>query len=119
MDRALARNLLILLAITAVVTFAPGAGVTTEVANTLVNGAILTVLVVAAGVFYRRHQRDLWSLGDVHRAALYAALGGFVVLMAARDRLADSGAGTLVLVIGLAVVAAAVFAVVQRLRAYR
>ncbi|MEI2701123.1 MAG: hypothetical protein V9E83_01830 [Baekduia sp.] len=118
MDRALARNVLILLVAAALVAFAPGAGVTAEVAGTLVNGAILTVLVFAVAIFYRRHQSDLWGLGDEHRALLYAALGGFVVLMAGRETLTGSGAGTAVLVAGLAGVAVAAYLVVRRFRAY-
>lgn len=118
MDRTFARNLLIVLVLAALLAFAPGAGITAEVANTLVNGAILTVLVFAVGIFYRRHQQDLWGLGDEHRGLLYAALGGFVVLMAGRETLTDSSGGTAILIIGLVSVAAAIYLVVRRFRAY-
>lgn len=119
MDRVLARNVLILLLISALVAFAPGAGLTKAVADSLVNAAILTVLVFAAALFYRSRQHDLWALGDRHRALLYCGLGLFVVLMAGRSQLADTSAGTAVLFAGFVAVGGAGWAVVQRVRSYR
>lgn len=119
MDRVLARNMLILVVLAALIAFAPGAGITTEVANTLINGAIMTVLVFAVAVFYRRHQSDLWALGDAYRALLYGALGLVVVLMTARYWLADSSGGSLVLIAGFGAVAASIWVLVQRVRQVR
>lgn len=119
MDRELARNIAILLLLAALVAFAPGAGITTEVANTLVNGAIMAVLVFALGIFYRRHQSDLWALGDPYRGLLYGAIGLVVVLMTARYRLSDTTAGTIVLLAGFGAVAGAVWVLVVRLREVR
>lgn len=119
MDRVLARNIVILLVLAALVAFAPGAGLTKAVADSLVNAAFLTVLVFAAALFYRSRQHDLWALGDRHRGLLYGALGLFVVLMAGRAQLAESGAGTALLFAGFVAVGGAGWAVVQRVRAYR
>jgi hypothetical protein len=119
MDSTLARNIAILIGIAALVAFAPGAGFTAAVVNSVIYAAFLAVMVFVAAMFYRRYQYELFSVGDSYRALLYGATGLFVVLMAASSQLRDSSLGTAVLFAGLASVAGAIWVFVQRVRAYR
>lgn len=112
------KNHAIVVVLAALVAFAPGAGLGASVVASVVNAAIIAVIVFVVGMLYRRHQQELWSLGDSHRALLYAALGGFVLLMAGRHELTATPAGTAVLLAGLAAVVAAIWAVVVRFRRY-
>ena len=102
------RNVAIVLALAALVAFLPGGGDASAVI-----GAILSTLVIASFVmlgarYYREHRLDLVGLGDGWRATLYGAIAVVVVAMAARDRLFDSGGGT---ILWLAALAGAVYAV--------
>ena len=102
------RNVAIVLVLAALLAFLPGGGDASQVI-----GAILSTLIIASFVmlgvrFYREHRLGLVSLGDGWRAALYGAIGVVVLAMAARDRLFDSGGGT---ILWLAAIAGSVYAV--------
>ena len=66
--------------------------------------------------FYRERRMDIIGLGDRWRALFYGAIAAVVVAMAARPRLVETGAGTL---LWLAVVAGASYAVYRVWRHYR
>jgi hypothetical protein len=90
------RNVLILLALAAIVMLVPGGG--------SASSAVLQALIVAMfgalawfGVrLYREHRTDVYSLGDRNRAILYAAIGLAALTLTATDRLWASGPGTIV-----------------------
>ncbi len=102
-----ARNALIVLALAAVVYAIPGGGRSADFVAALL-GVLITAAFAFVGYrFYRERRVELLSLGDRHRALLYGALGALVFAMAARVRLFDTAAGTLV---WFAIVGAAVYA---------
>ena len=68
--------------------------------------------------FYRENRVAIFGLGDKHRALLYGALGAVVVALAGRERLLDTGVGTLVFFVLLIGAAGALYAVWQHHRSY-
>ena len=115
---AAARNVLIILALAAIVAFAPGGGDTAALVNAILL-TLLNVIFVYFGVrFYRERRTDIHSLGDRGRALLYGGLAGIVLALAATGRWLDTGAGTLVwfLLIGGSV--AALVTVFRQYREY-
>jgi hypothetical protein len=72
--------------------------------------------VLLAARFYRERRMDIIGLGDRWRALFYGAIAAVVVAMAARPRLIETGAGTL---LWLAVVAGASYTVYRVWRHYR
>ena len=104
-----ARNVLIVLGLALAVYALPGGGNGADFIS-----ALLSILITASFAFiawrlYREHRMTLFGLGDRYRGLLYGAIGAAVLMMAARDRLWDSAAGTL---LWFAVIAAASYAVV-------
>jgi multisubunit Na+/H+ antiporter MnhB subunit len=113
-----ARNVLIVLAIAAVVQFAPGGGDTAALVNAILF-TLLNVVFVYFGVrFYREHRVDIHSLGDRGRALLYGGLAGIVLALAATGRWLDTGAGTAVWVVLLGGSIAALVMVFRQYREY-
>jgi hypothetical protein len=110
------RNVLIIVALAAVVAFAPGGGDSAAFIGNLLSTAILVSLVLIAARVYRENRVAIFSLGDQHRGMLYGALGVIVVAMAARGEAFDSGAGS---IIWFAAMAGAAFALFQVFRHYR
>ena len=90
---ATVRNVLIILALAAVVMLVPGGG--------NASAAILQVLVIAMlaaiawfGVrLYREHRVDIYALGDRNRGILYASAGLIALTVTATDRLWSDGPG--------------------------
>jgi hypothetical protein len=113
-----ARNVLIIVALGAVVGLLPGGGNTADFVTAVLSVAITVLIVFILGRFYVEHRVTLFSLGDRYRALLYGAVGVFVVAMVARPRLFDSGAGTLVWFAAIFGVVGALYAVWQRHRSY-
>jgi hypothetical protein len=113
---ATVRNVLIILALAAVVMLVPGGG--------NASAAILQVLVIAMlaaiawfGVrLYREHRADIYSLGDRNRGILYASAGLIALTVTATDRLWATGPGT---VVWVALVALACYGVYYVFRASR
>src|SRR4051812_22642116 len=91
---AVARNVLIILALAAIVRFAPGGGDTAALVNAILF-TLLNVVFVYLGVrFYRERRVDIYGLGDRGRLLLYGGLAAIVLALAATGRWLDSGAGT-------------------------
>jgi TRAP-type C4-dicarboxylate transport system permease small subunit len=111
-----ARNVLIILALAALVMLAPGGG--------NASAAILQALVIAMlasiawfGVrLYREHLSDIYALGDRNRGILYASAGLVALTVTATDRLWNSGPGT---VVWVALVALSCYGVYYVFRASR
>jgi heme O synthase-like polyprenyltransferase len=111
-----ARNVLIVLALAAVVAFLPGGGDGAELVGAIVF-TLLNVVFVYFGVrFYRERRVDIHSLGDRGRALLYGGLAAIVLALAATGRWLDSGPGTAVWIV---LIGGAIAALVTVFRQYR
>ena len=112
------RNAAIIAGLAAIVAFVPQGGDTaTFVGNVL--SLLITIMFVLLGVrFYQANRTDLYGLGDRHRALLYGAIGACVLAMAARPRLFDTGAGTLLWFAVIGGASYALYVVFRRYRAY-
>jgi hypothetical protein len=91
-----ARNVAILLALAAVLMFAPGGGSAGSAILESLVIAMLASLAWFAVRLYREHRTDLYALGDRNRTLLYAAVGLATLTVTATDRLWATGPGTLV-----------------------
>jgi heme O synthase-like polyprenyltransferase len=113
-----ARNVLIVLALAAVVAFLPGGGDGAELVGAIVF-TLLNVVFVYFGVrFYRERRVDIYSLGDRGRALLYSGVAGIVLALAATARWLDTGAGTLAWIVLMTGSVFALFAVFRQYREY-
>jgi multisubunit Na+/H+ antiporter MnhB subunit len=113
---AAARNVLIILALAAIVQFAPGGGDTAAFVNAILF-TLLNVVFVYFGVrFYRERRVDIHSLGDRGRALLYGGLAAIVLALAATGRWLDSGPGTAIWIV---LIGGAIAALVTVFRQYR
>jgi hypothetical protein len=101
------RNLAIVMLLALAVAFVPGGGNAAETVMTALMMGFLAAIAWALFRLSRRHELTLATLGDGHRAILYAALGLIALLIAGSDEMFASGGGTLawVLLLGAAVVA--------------
>lgn len=113
-----ARNVLIVFALAAAVAFLPGGGKTATFISSLLSVGIAVIFTMLGVRFYREHRTSIYGLGDRHRGLLYGALGAIVLALAGRDRLLDSGLGTLLFFVLLGGAAAALYAVWQHQRSY-
>ncbi|HEX7291435.1 MAG TPA: hypothetical protein VF250_09945 [Conexibacter sp.] len=112
------RNVLIILALAAVVMLVPGGG--------NASAGILQALVIAMlgaiawfGVrLYREHRTDIYSLGDRNRGILYASAGLVALTVTATDRLWATGPGTVVWVALIALACYGVYHVFRSSREY-
>jgi hypothetical protein len=112
------RNVLIVLAIAAVVAFVQGGHTAANVAIQAVTLAFLGTLVWFAALTYRERRASLYSLGDRRRALLYVALGVATLTLTATSRLWASGAGSVAWLLLLGGSAYAVFTVLWFARKY-
>jgi hypothetical protein len=112
------RNILIVLAIAAVVAFVQGGATAANVAIQAVTIVFLGTLVWFAALSYRERRVTLYSLGDGRRALLYVALAVATLTLTASSRLLGSGAGSVAWLLLLAGSAYAVFAVLWSARKY-
>lgn len=110
------RNVLIVLALAAVVYAVPGGGDGASFVGSVLSTTITAVFVLIVVRMYREHRVEIFSLGERYRALLYGAVAVAVFAMAARVKLWDTGAGTLV---WLALVGGASYAIVLVYRYYR
>jgi hypothetical protein len=112
------RNVIIVLAIAAVVDLAPGGGTASNVVLQAVWLIFLAAMAWVASILYRERRNELYSLGDGRRAALYGAIAVAVVTLTATHRLWNSPAGSIawLVLIGGAVYVA--FAVLWSARRY-
>jgi hypothetical protein len=112
------RNVLIVVAIAAVVAFLPGGGSGASLVSSLLSIGITIIFVLLGVRFYRENRVAIFALGDRHRALLYGALGAVVVALAGSRQLLDTGAGTLAFFVLLGGAFAALYAVWQHHRSY-
>jgi hypothetical protein len=113
------RNILIVLAIAALVALVQGGVTAANVAIQAVTLAFLGTLVWFASLTYRERRVSLYGLGDGRRALLYVALGVATLTLTATSRLWNAGgAGSVAWLILLAGSAYAVFAVLWSARKY-
>jgi len=112
------RNILIVLAIAALVALVQGGQTAANVAIQAVTLAFLGTIVWFLVLSYRERRVSLYGLGDGRRALLYVALGVAALTLTATSRLWSTGAGSVAWLILLAGSAYAVFAVVWSARKY-
>ncbi|MGI8558422.1 MAG: hypothetical protein ACR2ND_08965 [Solirubrobacteraceae bacterium] len=110
------RNVLILLGLAAIVTFAPGGGNGAALVGAILSIVFAGGLAMVAARYYQEHRYDLYALGDRQRAVLYGSLGGLVLVFAASSRLLANSLGTLVFVL---VIALCAFGLVRSFQASR
>jgi hypothetical protein len=113
-----ARNVLVLLALAAIVMLVPGGGN----ASAGILQALVIVMLAAIGWFgvrlYREHRTDIYSLGDRDRGILYASAGLLALTVTATDRLWATGPGTVVWVALIALACYGVYYVFRSSREY-
>ena len=88
------RNVVIILALAALVAFLPGGGTAANVIIQAASLAFLAALAWVASLMYREHRTTLYSLGDGRRAAVYAAAATLAVTLTATSRLWRTSAGS-------------------------
>jgi hypothetical protein len=104
-----ARNVAIIALLAVPVAFVPGGG---EVADGILAALLLAFLAAIGAVgfqLYRQSRLTLSSLSESRLALLYGALGMIALMIAGRDELTDTGAGTLLWIGLLAASAGAIF----------
>ncbi len=89
------RNVIIILALAAIVAVVPGGGTASSVVLQAVWLAFLAAMVWVATIVYREHRTELYGLGDRRRAALYAALATLAVTLTATHRLWATSGGSI------------------------
>jgi hypothetical protein len=112
------RNIVIVLAIAAVVVIVPGGGTGASVVGQAVSLAFLASLCWFASVMYRQHRVTLYSLGDGRRAILYVALAVAAVTLTGTSRMWNSPGGEVAWLVLLGGAIYAVFAIVWAARKY-
>jgi hypothetical protein len=113
-----ARNVLILVAIAALVAFLPGGGDTAGLILALLSIGITVAFVLLGIRFYRENRVAIFSLGDKHRAIAYGSLGALVVAFAGRSKLTDTAVGSIVLILLFAGAVAGGYVVWRHHRSY-
>jgi hypothetical protein len=112
------RNIVIVLAIAALIVLIPGGGSGGTFALQAVSLLFLGVIGWFAYVSYREHKFALDSLGERRRGILYAAAAVVVLTLTASNRLFSSTTGKLAWFLLLIGAGYAVFAVVWSARKY-
>jgi hypothetical protein len=112
------RNIVIVLAIAALIVLIPGGGSGGTFALQAVSLVFLGVIGWFAYVSYRERKVSLYSLGDGRRGIIYAAAGVIVLTLTASDRLFQSTTGKLAWLLLLIGAGYAVFAVIWSARKY-
>jgi hypothetical protein len=110
------RALLIVVLIAAVVYAIPSGRNSADAVGAALSALILAAMVLFAARIYREHRGRLEELGDAHRLLFFAGIGSFVVAMAARPSLTDSGPGTVLFIVLLLMPVVMLYAVYQRSR---
>lgn len=113
-----ARNVVIVLAIAALVALVQGGQTAANVALQALSLVFLGVIVYFLSIIYRQYRTTLYGLGDRRRAMLYVALGVGTLTLTASSKLWATGAGSVAWVLLLAASAYTVFTVVWSARKY-
>jgi hypothetical protein len=112
------RNVLIVLAIAAVVALVQGGVTAANVALQALSLVFLGTIVWFLAIMYRQYRVTLDGLGGRRRGTLYAALGVATLTLIATSRLWATGAGSVAWLVLLAGSAYAVFRIVWSARTY-
>jgi hypothetical protein len=115
---ATVRNILIIVALAAVVDLIPGGGDGANTALQAVQIVFLGSIGWFAAIMYRQHRVDLFSLGEAKRGGLYVAAGVILVTLTASSRMTGTSGGTLAFVVLLVASAYTIFAIVWSARQY-
>ncbi len=113
-----ARNVVIVLAIAALVALVQGGQTAANVALQALSLVFLGVIVYFLSIIYRQYRTTLYGLGDRRRAMLYVALGVGTLTLTASSKLWATGAGSVAWVLLLAASIYTVFTVVWSARKY-
>ncbi len=113
-----ARNVVIVLAIAALVALVQGGQTAANVALQALSLVFLGVIVYFLSIMYRQYRTTLYGLGDRRRAMLYVALGVGALTLTASSKLWATGAGSVAWVLLLAASIYTVFTVVWSARKY-
>lgn len=106
-----ARNVAIIMLLALLVALLPGGGNLTEALLTALTMGLLAGIAWIVYTLSRENQLTLATLTDGRRAVLYGAVGLIALLVAGTDKLFDTGGGTLLWIILLAVAVAAIWRV--------
>lgn len=90
-----ARNVLIIMALAAVIVLLPGAGLAAAFFETLIGIVFLAGLAWFVARLYREHRVEILSMSDRWRLVLYGAIGVALLTVTATPQLWDTGPGTL------------------------
>ncbi|MGB2711220.1 MAG: hypothetical protein WBC33_06850 [Conexibacter sp.] len=112
------RNVLIVLALAAIVMLVPGGGNASSGILELLLIAMLGSIGWLAVRLYREHRVDIYGLGERNRAFLYLAIGLATLTLTATDRLWSTGAGSVVWIALMVLAGYGVFAVLRAARRY-
>lgn len=94
-----------------VVAFLPGGGNAAEAVLTALTMALLAGIAWMVYTVSRENQLTLSTLTDGRRAILYGAVGMLVLLVAGNDKMFQTGGGTLLWILLLALSVAAIWKV--------
>ncbi len=97
----------------------PHGGSSAGFVGRIISIALTVLFVLFAARLYQMFRNDIYGLGDRYRGILYGALGAFVLAMAWRDRLFDTGLGSLLWVAMIAGAVGGLYACFMRWRSYR
>jgi hypothetical protein len=103
------RNVAIILALAALVAFAPHGGNAVEAIFTLLTMCFLAGITWMLFTLSRENQLTLATLDDKRRAIFYAAFGMIALLIAGADMLFGSGGGTVFWIAAFAVSVVAIW----------
>ncbi len=112
------RNVLIILALAAVVVYVPGGGTGSAVVMQALTIVFLGSMAWLAIRLYREHRVAIFSLGEGIRAVGCASVGLAVLTVSATPRLWSSGSGTLVWFVLVGLASGGAFAVVRAAQRY-
>jgi hypothetical protein len=109
----------IIAGLAAIVAFVPHGGSTAGFIGRIISVA-LTILFVLFGMrLYQMFRDDIYGLGDRHRGILYGAIGAFVLAMAWRTELFNTGGGSLLWIAMIAGALGGLYSCFMRWRSYR
>jgi hypothetical protein len=104
-----ARNVAIILLVSAAVYFVPGGGDVAAAVSWVLGTLFAIALCWVAVMLYRRFRGDLQLLGDGGRALLYGGVGALVIAGAGARTMFETGVGA---VVWVALVGGAIYALV-------
>jgi hypothetical protein len=113
-----ARNAAIVLGIAAAVMVVPGGGRAADLVWAILSIVFAGGLALFAGRMYLERRVELYTLEDNHRAILYGSVAVLVVALTAASRLAQTGPGTLGLLVLFAISLYGLFHVYTAWRQY-